>query len=158
MTAHDVQVTPHRRKIGPWNRACRLLLTAVVTFSAVQTAYNGISGFIVPDSRRGRLGRARRAGCRTAPRHRRSGSDGSPRFGGGHLAPARAARHLPGHGRASGRLCPPGELLGRHRLHGFGHTGTTPLEPRPSHALLLRLKSAPWSVALQGLRVRGRCR
>jgi hypothetical protein len=49
MTGHEAQVTP-RRKIGPWSRACRLLLTAVVAFSAVQTAYNGISGFIVPNT------------------------------------------------------------------------------------------------------------
>jgi hypothetical protein len=34
-----------RRKIGPVSRACRLLLTAVMAFSAISVASGGISGF-----------------------------------------------------------------------------------------------------------------
>ncbi len=45
MTARDVQVTAHRRRIGPMGGACRLLLTAVMAFSAVLIASAGISGF-----------------------------------------------------------------------------------------------------------------
>ena len=45
MTAHDVQVTAHRRTIGPVGRLCRLLLTAVMAFSAGLIAYAGTSGF-----------------------------------------------------------------------------------------------------------------
>ena len=45
MAAHDISMTTHRHKIGPVGRACRLLLTAVMAFSAGLIAYAGISGF-----------------------------------------------------------------------------------------------------------------
>ncbi|HYT79083.1 MAG TPA: hypothetical protein VEQ37_07475 [Actinomycetota bacterium] len=45
MDAHNVRVTTPRRRIGPAGGACRLLLTAVMAFSAGLIAYDGISGF-----------------------------------------------------------------------------------------------------------------
>jgi hypothetical protein len=45
MAAHEVQVTTHRRRIGPVGRSFRLLLTAAMAFSAINTAYGGLSGF-----------------------------------------------------------------------------------------------------------------
>jgi hypothetical protein len=45
MAAHDAPATTHRRRIGPVGITCRLLLTAVMAFSAGLVAYGGITGF-----------------------------------------------------------------------------------------------------------------
>jgi hypothetical protein len=45
MTEHDVPVTAHRRRIGPVSTACRLALTDVTAWSAVNWTSAGIGWF-----------------------------------------------------------------------------------------------------------------
>lgn len=45
MTAHDAPVTTHRRRIGPVSTACRLALTGVTAWSAVNWTSAGIGWF-----------------------------------------------------------------------------------------------------------------
>lgn len=45
MTEHDVQVTTHRRRLGPVSIACRLVLTGVTAWSAVNWTSAGIGWF-----------------------------------------------------------------------------------------------------------------
>jgi hypothetical protein len=45
MAEHDVQVTTHRRRIGPVSTACRLALTGVTAWSAVNWTSAGIDWF-----------------------------------------------------------------------------------------------------------------
>lgn len=45
MTAHDAQATTHRRRLGPVSTACRLALTGVTAWSAVNWTSSGIGWF-----------------------------------------------------------------------------------------------------------------
>ena len=45
MTEHESRVRPTRRRLGPVSTICRLVLTAVVVWSAVNWTRAGVSGF-----------------------------------------------------------------------------------------------------------------